>query len=128
MPRPSGCSVRERVAEAAERESADLKKAEYMERHLGDEFAGTISGVTSFGLFVTLDEVFVEGLVHVRSMTDDYYRFEAGGYRLVGERSGRRLRLGDPLDVRVVRVDKEDRLIDLVLVDAPPPRAPARGQ
>ena len=122
------CSVRERVAEAAERESVDLKKAEYMERHLGDEFAGTISGVTSFGLFVTLDEVFVEGLVHVRSMSDDYYRFEASGYRLVGERSGRRFRLGDALDVRVVRVDKEDRLIDLVLVDAGPFRARARGR
>ena len=122
------CSVRERAAEAAERESVDLKKAEYMERHLGDEFSGTISGVTSFGLFVTLDEVFVEGLVHVRSMTDDYYRFEASGYRLVGERSGRRLRLGDPLHVRVVRVDKEDRLIDLVLVDAGPLRVLGRGQ
>ncbi len=112
------CSVQERVAEAAERESVGLKKAEYMERHLGDEFTGTISGVTSFGLFVLLDEVFVEGLVHVRSMTDDYYAYEKSGYRLVGARSRRSFRLGDPLTVRVSRVDKEDRLIDFVLVDS----------
>ena len=101
------CSVRERVAEAAERESVDLKKVEYMERHLGDEFTGTISGVTSFGLFVLLDEVFVEGLVHVNSMMDDYYAFQKSSYRLVGERSRRSFRLGDRLAVRVSRIDKD---------------------
>ena len=112
------CSVRERVAEAAERESVDLKKVEYMERHLGDEFTGTISGVTSFGLFVLLDEVFVEGLVHVNSMIDDYYAFQQSSYRLVGERSRRSFRLGDRLAVRVSRIDKEERFIDYVLVDS----------
>ena len=112
------CSVRERVAEAAERESVDLKKVEYMERHLGDEFTGTISGVTSFGLFVLLDEVFVEGLVHVNSMVDDYYAFQESSYRLVGERSRRSFRLGDRLAVRVSRIDKEERFIDFVLVDS----------
>ena len=112
------CSVRERVAEAAERESVDLKKVEYMERHLGDEFTGTISGVTSFGLFVLLDEVFVEGLVHVNSMMDDYYAFQESSYRLVGERSRRSFRLGDRLAVRVSRIDKEERFIDFVLVDS----------
>jgi ribonuclease R len=112
------CSTQERVAEAAERESVDLKKAEYMERHLGDEFTGTISGVTSFGLFVLLDEVFVEGLVHVNSMMDDYYAFQEDSYRLVGERSRRTFRLGDRLAVRVSRVDKLERFIDFVLVDA----------
>ena len=110
------CSVRERVAEAAERESVDLKKVEYMERHLGDEFTGTISGVTSFGLFVLLDEVFVEGLVHVNSMMDDYYAFQESNYRLVGERSRRSFRLGDRLAVRVSRIDKEERFIDFVMV------------
>jgi len=116
------CSVQERVAEAAERESVDLKKAEYMERHLGDEFTGTISGVTSFGLFVLLDEVFVEGLVHVNSMMDDYYVFQEGSYRLVGQRSRRSFRLGDRLTVQVSRVDKEERFIDFVLVDGRPDR------
>ena len=116
------CSMRERVAEAAERESVDLKKAEYMERHLGDEFTGTIAGVTSFGLFVLLDEVFVEGLVHVNSMMDDYYAFQEHSYRLVGERSQRTFRLGDRLAVRVSRVDKLERFIDFVLVDSKPIR------
>ncbi len=112
------CSTQERVAEAAERESVDLKKAEYMERHLGDEFTGTIAGVTSFGLFVLLDEVFVEGLVHVNSMMDDYYTFHQDSYRLVGERSRRSFRLGDRVAVRVSRVDKLERLIDFVLLDS----------
>jgi ribonuclease R len=112
------CSVRERVAEAAERESVDLKKVEYMERHLGDEFTGTISGVTSFGLFLLLDDVFVEGLVHVNSMTDDYYIFHQDRYLLVGERSHRTFRLGDRLKIRVSRIDKEELFIDFVLVDS----------
>ena len=112
------CSVRERVAEAAERESVDLKKVEYMERHLGDEFFGTVSGVTSFGIFVLLDDVFVEGLVHVNSMTDDYYIFRQDRYLLVGERSHRTFRLGDRLEIRVARVDKEELFIDFVIVDS----------
>jgi ribonuclease R len=110
------CSVRERVAEAAERESVALKKVEYMERHLGDEFDGTVSGVTSFGIFVLLDDVFVEGLVHVNSMTDDYYIFRQDRYLLVGERSHRTFRLGDRIRVRVARVRKEDLLIDFVIL------------
>ena len=116
--RAERCSVRERVAEAAERESVDLKKVEYMERHLGDEFFGTISGVTSFGIFVLLDDVFVEGLVHVNSMNDDYYIFRQDQYLLVGERSHRSFRLGDRLRIRVARVDKEERFIDFVTVDS----------
>lgn len=112
------CSVRERVAEAAERESVDLKKVEYMERHLGDEFFGTVSGVTSFGIFVLLDDVFVEGLVHVNSMTDDYYIFRQDRYMLVGERSHRTFRLGDRLEIQVARVDKEELSIDFTIVDS----------
>ena len=112
------CSVRERVAEAAERESVDLKKVEYMERHLGDEFLGTVSGVTSFGIFVLLDDVFVEGLVHVNSMRDDYYVFRQDRYLLVGERSHRTFRLGDSLKIRIARVNKEELLIDFVIVDS----------
>ena len=116
--RAERCSVRERVAEAAERESVDLKKVEYMERHLGDDFFGTVSGVTSFGIFVLLDDVFVEGLVHVNSMNDDYYIFRQDRYLLVGERSHRTFRLGDCLRIRVARVDKEERFIDFVIVDS----------
>ena len=116
--RAERCSVRERVAEAAERESVDLKKVEYMERHLGDDFFGTVSGVTSFGIFVLLDDVFVEGLVHVNSMNDDYYIFRQDRYLLVGERSHRSFRLGDRLRIRVARVDKEERFIDFVTVDS----------
>ena len=112
------CSVRERVAVAAERESVDLKKVEYMERHLGDEFFGTVSGVTSFGVFVLLDDVFVEGLVHVNSMTDDYYIFHQGRYMLVGERSRRTFRLGDRLKIQVARVDKEELFIDFIIEDS----------
>ena len=110
------CSVRERVAEAAERESVDLKKVEYMERHLGDEFPGTVSGVTSFGIIVLLDDVFVDGLVHVNSMTDDYYIFHPDRYMLVGERSHRTFRLGDRLEIQVARVDKEELFIDFTIV------------
>jgi ribonuclease R len=110
-------SFRGRIAEAAERDSVSLKKAEYMERHLGDVFRGTISGVTSFGLFVLLDDVFVEGLVHVNAMNDDYYVFQPQGHRLVGERSRRIFRLGDRTTIQVSRVDRMERLIDFVLVD-----------
>ena len=95
-----------------------LKKVEYMERHLGDEFSGTVSGVTSFGIFVLLDDVFVEGLVHVNSMSDDYYIFRQDRYLLVGERSHRTFRLGDRLRIQVARVDKEERFIDFVVVDS----------
>lgn len=108
-------SEREDMANQAERDSVDMKKIEFMERHLGDEFDGTIANVTSFGFFVLLDRYFVEGLVHVSSLEDDYYNFNPEGYSLVGERSGRRFRLGDRVRVRVARVSKEDRHIDFLL-------------
>jgi ribonuclease R len=110
------CSAREQSAAEAERESVALKKVEYMERHLGEEFHGRISGVTAFGFFVTLEEVYVEGLVHVSGMLDDYYRFEERQHVLVGERGGRTFRLGDRVLVQVARVDKEARHIDFAVV------------
>ena len=110
-------SERERAAEEAERDSVDLKKVEFMERHLGEDFRGAISGVTSFGFFVLLDRFFVEGLVHVNSMEDDFYRFREEEYALHGERSGKRYRLGDRVQVRVSRVSREERFIDFVLVE-----------
>jgi ribonuclease R len=109
-------SERERVAVEAERDSVDLKKVEFMERHLGDEFTGTISGVTSFGLFVLLDAYFVEGLVHVSTLEDDYYVYLEEQYALVGERKRRRFQLGDRLRVQVAGVDREERKIDFLLV------------
>ncbi|MEX2466542.1 MAG: ribonuclease R [Gemmatimonadota bacterium] len=113
-------SARERAAEEAERASVAMKKVEFMERHLGEKFAGRISGVTAFGFFVTLEEFFVDGLVHVSGLSDDYYRFDERAYTLVGERKGRRYRLGDRLEVQVSRVDKEARHIDFVPVRSLP--------
>ena len=110
------CSAREQAAAEAERASVALKKVEFMERHLGEEFHGRISGVAAFGFFVTLEEVFVEGLVHVSGMTDDYYRFEERQHALVGERGGQRFRLGDRVLVQVARVDKEARHIDFAVL------------
>jgi ribonuclease R len=113
------CSVRERRAEAAERESVELMTIRYMERHLGDEFDGTISGVTGFGLFVMMDVVLAEGLIRVSSLVDDYYVFDGDTFTLTGRRSRRRLRLGDRVRVRVVKVDPERREIDLDLLEGP---------
>jgi ribonuclease R len=109
-------SERERVAVDAERDSIELKKAEFMERHLGDEFTGTISGVAAFGFFVLLDDYYVEGMVHVSALEDDYYRFREERYEIVGENSGRRFRLGDRLRVQVARVNREERKIDFVVM------------
>ena len=109
-------SERERVAVDAERDSIELKKVEFMERHLGSEFAGTISGVAQFGLFVLLDEFYVEGLVHVSSLEADYYNFHEEQYALVGEHSGYQFRLGDRVRVQVAAVNREERKIDFVLI------------
>ena len=109
-------SAREQAAAEAERDSVALKKVEFMERHLGEEFDGRISGVTAFGFFVTLDAYFVDGLVHVNTLQDDFYRFQEGSYALVGDRGRRQYRLGDPVRVQVVRVDKEARHVDFLLI------------
>jgi ribonuclease R len=110
-------TLREQLAADAERDSVALKKAEFMERHLGEEFQGTVSGVMTFGVFVLLDEYFVEGLIHVNALTDDFYELREAEHALVGERRGRRFRLGDPVRVRVSRVDRLERKIDFVPVD-----------
>ncbi len=111
------CSVRERRAVEAERDSVDLKKIEFMERHLGDEFDGTVSGVTAFGFFVLLDEYHVEGLVHVSTLEDDYYVFLEEQHALVGRRRRRRFQLGGRVRVQVARVDREVRKIDFELLE-----------
>lgn len=108
-------TVREELAADAERDSVALKKAEFMEKHLGEDFSGTVSGVTAFGIFVVLDEYYVEGLIHVNSLMDDYYLLREAEYALVGERTGQRFRLGDPVRVIVSRVNRLERKIDFVL-------------
>lgn len=110
------CSDRERRAVEAERDSVDLKKIEFMERHLGGDFGGTISGVTAFGLFILLDEFHVEGLVHVSTLEDDYYVFVEEQHALLGQRRRRRFQLGDAVRVQVARVDREARQIDFELL------------
>jgi ribonuclease R len=101
------CSFTERRADEAEREVVKWKQVEYMRARVGEEFSGHVTGVVAFGLFVQLEEVFVEGLVHVSELTDDFYRYDETGHRLVGQRWGRVLRLGDALRVRVKGIDEE---------------------
>jgi ribonuclease R len=110
-------SERERRADDAERELVQWKKVRFMADKVGDEFDGYITGVTPFGLFVELTDHFVEGLVHVSSMADDYYRYLERGHTLRGENTHRVYRLGDHVRVQVVRVDQERRQIDLGLVE-----------
>ena len=107
------CSATERRAEEAEREVVKWKQAEFMRAHVGEEFGGHVSAVVAFGLFVQLDEVYVEGLVHVSALGDDYYRYDEAGHRLVGQRQGRVLRLGDALRVRVKGIDEEFMEVNL---------------
>jgi ribonuclease R len=105
----------ERRAVEAERETDDLKKAEFMEDKIGMEFDGIISSVTSFGLFVELPNT-IEGLVHVSYLTDDYYRYDEHHYAMIGERTGKVYRIGDEITVRVINVDKEERIVDFEIV------------
>ncbi|MEH7544309.1 MULTISPECIES: ribonuclease R [Bacillaceae] len=108
-------SKMERRAVDAERETDELKKAEYMEDKVGVEYDGIISSVTNFGMFVELPNT-IEGLVHVSYMTDDYYRFDERHFAMIGERTGNVFRIGDEITVRVVKVNKDERSIDFEIV------------
>ena len=110
-------SHRERRAEDASRDVDDRLKCLYMEQHVGDEFEGIVSGVTSFGLFVELDHGNVNGLVHVTGLPGDYYHFDPVSHSLRGERRGRVFQLADRLRIRVTSVNVSDRKIDFELVD-----------
>jgi len=110
-------SDRERRADDAERELVQWKKVRFMADKVGDEFEGYVTGVTAFGLYIELIEHFVEGLVHVSTMADDYYRFVERAHILRGENKGRIYRLGDRVRVQVVKVDMERRQVDLGLVE-----------
>ncbi|WP_057912048.1 ribonuclease R [Peribacillus muralis] len=108
-------SKRERRSVDAERETDDLKKAEYMLDKIGEEYTGIIGSVTNFGMFVELPNT-IEGLVHVSFMTDDYYRFDERQLAMIGERTGNVFRIGDEIDVRVSNVNKEERAIDFEII------------
>ncbi|WP_439098732.1 ribonuclease R [Bacillus weihaiensis] len=105
----------ERRAVEAERETDELKKAEYMLDKIGEEYDGMISSVTNFGMFVELPNT-IEGLIHVSYLTDDYYRYDERHYAMIGERTGNVYRIGDEITVRVVNVNKDERAIDFEVV------------
>ncbi len=111
------CSMTERRADDATRDVEAWLKCFYMRDHLGGVFTGSVSSVTSFGMFVSLDDLYVEGLVHISELGKDYYQFDATKHQLLGERTGKRYRLGDRVQVRVVKVDMESTKIDFVLDD-----------
>lgn len=108
-------SERELKAIEAEREVDDMKMAEYMEGHIGEEFEGTISGLTNFGIFVELDNL-IEGLVHISTIGGDYYHYNSDIMAIIGESSKKMFRLGDKLKVKVVRANKQEKQIDFEIV------------
>jgi ribonuclease R len=129
----------ERRATDAERELVEWKKVRFMADKLGERYAGYVTGVQAFGLFVELDEVYVQGLVHVSSMSDDYYQFNEKAHTLQGENTRKAYRLGDKVQIQVARVDLERRTVDFALVDVlqraaagatkgRPPARPAGGR
>src|SRR3989338_3858615 len=103
------CSRTERRADEATREVNDWLKCEFMMDKVGQVFPGTISGVMNFGVFVELAAVYVEGLIHISALPDDYYRFDPLKHPLLGTRAGKRFRLGDPITVQVARVDLDQQ-------------------
>jgi ribonuclease R len=110
-------SVRERNAINAERLSVKLKQIEYLKGKVGTEFHGVVSGITNFGIFVELSTNLAEGLIKYRDLEDDFYIFNERNYSITGKRTGRKIRLGDKVNVKLVRVDNEKREIDFILLD-----------
>ena len=109
------CSMASRRADEATRDVSDWLKCEFMQENVGKVYDGVISGVTSFGLFVELSDIYIEGLVHITALKNDYYQFDASAHRLTGERTKTIYRLADKVKVKVVRVDLDDKKIDLEL-------------
>jgi ribonuclease R len=110
------CSLQERRAMDAERDSVDLKKIEFMEDKIGDEFEGIISGITGFGIFVELENT-VEGLVHIKNLRDDYYHYDEEKYHLIGERTKKIYRIGDQVKIKVTKVNRDERQLDFELLE-----------
>lgn len=109
------CSLTERRADEATRDVVNWLKCEFLLSRVGEDFNGVVTSVTGFGLFVQIDKMYVEGLIHITNLPKDYYHHEVDHHRLVGERTGRIFRLGDNLTVRVIRVDLNERKIDFEL-------------
>ena len=111
------CSMTERRADEATRDVDNWLKCYYMKERIGEEFDGTIAAVVPFGVFVALDSVYVEGLVHVSELGEDYFQYDNVKHQMLGERSGKRYRLGDRLRVKLVKADLETGRVDFVLAD-----------
>ena len=122
------CSATERRADEATRDVESWLKCFFMKERIGEEFSGTISAVTAFGIFVALDTIYIEGLVHVSELGADYFQFDNIKHQMLGERTGQRFRLGDRVRVRLVRADLESNKIDFVLVAEQQPRKTARAR
>jgi ribonuclease R len=118
------CSMAERRADDASRDVMAFLKCEFLQEHVGSEFDGVIAAVTGFGMFVELKDLYVEGLVHISALPQDYYQFDQAHQRLIGERTRRTFQLGDTLRVQVMGVDLDQRKIDLAL----PAGEPAKRQ
>lgn len=112
------CSMSERRADEATRDVSDWLKCDFMQDHVGEVFSGIIASVTGFGFFVRLNELFIDGLVHVSSLDNDYYRYDNIGQRLIGESGGRVYRLGDVVEIRVEAVHMDERKIDFSLISS----------
>jgi len=112
------CSANERRADEASRDVENWLKCYFMQDKLGEDFTGTVSGVTPFGIFVTLDQLYVEGLVHISGLGTDYFQYDEARHELRGERGGQTYKLTDKVNVKVARVDLESRKIDLVLAES----------
>jgi len=110
------CSANERRADEATRDAVSSLKCDFMQARIGESFKGTITSVTSFGLFIELNEIFVEGLVHITNLPKDYYKYEPVTHRLFGERSGQVFQLGDAVTINVAGVNMDERKIDFELI------------
>lgn len=121
------CSLTERRADDATRDVVSWLKCEFLQQHLEETFEGIITAVTSFGFFVELKDLYIDGLVHVSTLKSDYYQFDQVKHRLIGERTGVSYRLGDTVTVNVVRIDLDDRKIDFELLGQPTSRKAKGG-
>ncbi len=122
------CSMTERRADEATRDVVQWLKCQFMEERLGEEFDGVVSGVAAFGLFVQIQDLNIDGLVHVANLDSDYYHFDDVNMALVGESSGRRFSLGDGVRVKVAGVHTDERKIDLELISSTPSKKPRGGR
>ncbi|GAG31255.1 unnamed protein product, partial [marine sediment metagenome] len=106
----------EKRAVEAEREAVKVKQLQYMKNRLGDEFYGIISGVRPYGIFIEIEDILAEGLIHIRNMDDDYYNYDEDSLSLYGLHTGKSYRLGDRIKVQVVNVNLEEKQLDLLLL------------